>query len=101
MLGSTEVTGLPGDLSKTPRLSAPSPAETEAAPAVYDREAVLHALGEMEPSPPLDWIERLDVTSAAPVEVLDPDDDLEREKQLYVCFLPAPCIATGAVLIDG
>jgi hypothetical protein len=79
VLGSTEVTGLPGDRSKTPRLAEGAP---ETPPAAYDREAILHALEEMEPSPPLDWIERLDVTSAAPVEIVDPDDDLEREKQL-------------------
>ena len=50
--------------------------------AVFDKEAVLAVLTAIEPSPPLDWIERLDVTSATPIEVEDVEDDLEREKSL-------------------
>lgn len=59
-----------------------APGAAPGARAVYDKEAVITALEGFEPDPPLDWVERLDVSSAAPLDIVDADDDLEREKQL-------------------
>ena len=61
---------------------AHAPGAAPGARAVYDKEAVISALESFEPDPPLDWVERLDVSSAAPLDIADADDDLEREKQL-------------------
>lgn len=65
--------------------AATAAAETEAAVSkrnVYNKEVLTASLAAIEPSPPLDWEERLDISSAAALELEDPDDDLEREKAL-------------------
>lgn len=57
------------------------------------QEGLLRALESFEQAD-LPWIERLDVTSAAPLRVANPDDDLDRELQLCVAarltFHPLP-----------
>lgn len=65
--------------------AASAAAETEAAVSkrnVYNKEVLAAKLAAIEPSPPLDWEERLDISSAAALELDDADDDLDREKAL-------------------